>query len=424
MRNLNTNILKFDWKIIFLYLLLVFIGWLNIYATTKSHTHFEIFDFSTRYGKQIIWIALSIVLIILILFLDTRFYIQFSSIIYLLGILSLVGLFLFGKKVNGATSWYAFGNFSFQPSEFVKIATALGVAKLIGEKQFDMEILRNQLKVFLLITIPAILIILQPDQGSALVFLAFFFVFYREGLPRYYIYTGFISIVLSLLIIKFGFVIMLIIITLLCIAFLSYLNNKNKYNLRKYWLQYLVIYLIATIFTLSTHYIYNNGLPQRHKDRIDLSLNIIKDTKGKGYNTLQSEIAIGSGGFLGQGYLKGSQTHGKFVPEQDTDYIFSAVAEEWGFIGGSFVIILYMLFILRIIKIAEAQKSKFSRVYGYSIASIFLIHFTINVGMVIGIVPTIGIPLPFMSYGGSSLWAFTALLFIFIRLDANKSNEW
>lgn len=424
MRSSNSNILNFDWKLIFLYLLLVFIGWLNIYATSKSDTHSEIFDFSVQYGKQILWIALSIVLIVIILFLDTRFYMQFSSIIYLISILSLVGLFAFGKTVNGATSWYALGNFSLQPSEFVKIATALGVAKLLGEKQFDMKIVSNQLKAFLLITIPTILIILQPDQGSALVFLTFFFVFYREGLPSYYIYIGFILLILSILIIKFGFILVEILIALIFFSILFYLNRKNKYILRKYWLQFLITYLITAIFTISVHYIYNNKLAQRHKDRIDLALNIIKDTKGKGYNTLQSEIAIGSGGFLGQGYLKGSQTHGKFVPEQYTDYIFSAIAEEWGFIGGSFVIFLYMIFILRIIKIAELQKSKFSRVYGYSIASIFLFHFAINIGMVIGIVPTIGIPLPYMSYGGSSLWAFTILLFIFIRLDANKSNEW
>ncbi len=407
-----------------MYFALVFIGWLNIYTTSKTDNHFEILDFSVRYGKQLIWITISIVIIIVLLFLDTRFYIQFSSIIYLISIASLIGLFLFGKTVNGATSWYAIGNFSIQPSEFSKIGVALGIAKLIGDKQFDMKLLSNQFKALLIIFIPAILIILQPDQGSALVFLAFFFVFYREGLPRVYILIGALLLILSIIIIKYGFLLVFIGITIIFTFILIYINHKNKYNLRKFWLQYIAIYFFASIFTFGTHYIYNNKLPQRHKDRIDLALNIIKDTKGKGYNTLQSEIAIGSGGLFGQGYLKGSQTHGKFVPEQDTDYIFSAIAEEWGFIGSTFVILLYMFFIFRIIKMADKQKSKFSRIYGFGIASIFLIHFTINVGMVIGIVPTIGIPLPFMSYGGSSLWAFTILLFIFIRLDANKSNEW
>ena len=405
-------------------MLLVLIGWLNIYATSKSDLHYEIFDFSVRYGKQLIWIVLSIFLITLILFLDTRFYIRFSSLIYLISVLSLIGLFIFGKTVNGAKSWYAIGDFSIQPSEFAKIAVALGVAKLLGEKQFDMTTLNNQLKALLLISIPALLIILQPDQGSALVFLSMFFVFYREGLPRNYIYIGFILIILAILIIKYGTISINIGITALFVLFLLYLNKKDKYKIRKHWLRITSSYIGLLLFSLSIYYIYNNQLPQRHKDRIDLALNIIKDKQGKGYNTLQSEIAIGSGGFLGQGYLKGSQTHGKFVPEQDTDYIFSAIAEEWGFLGGSIVIILFMLLILRLIKVAESQKSKFSRVYGYSIASIFFIHFAINIGMVIGIVPTIGIPLPFMSYGGSSLWSFTILLFIFIRLDANKSNEW
>lgn len=424
MRSSNTNVLKFDWKLILLYFILVTIGWISIYATSKSDTHNEIFDFSVRYGKQLIWITLSVVLIVIILFLDTRFYIQFSSVFYIVSVLSLIGLFVFGKTINGANSWYSIGNFSLQPSEFAKFAVSLGLAKLLSDKQFDLKLIRNQLKALLLISIPILLIILQPDQGSAIVFLSLFFVFYREGLPKYYIVIAFSLLVLVILIIKYGFIYIEIGFVILFLSFVFYKNKDHNYHSRKYWLHYIIIYLSTAIFIFGTHYIYNNKLPQRHKDRIDLVLNIIEDTKGKGYNTLQSEIAIGSGGMLGQGYLNGSQTHGKFVPEQDTDYIFSAIAEEWGFLGSTLIIMLYMTFIILIIKSAEKQKSKFSRVYGYCIASIFFIHFAINIGMVIGLLPTIGIPLPFMSYGGSSLWAFTILLFIYIRLDANKSNEW
>jgi len=424
LRKSNSNIIGIDWKLVFLYLILVFIGWINIYSASKTDIHFEIFDFSTKYGRQLLWIGFSFILIVVILFVDTEFYKQFSGIFYLISMLSLLGLFVFGKKINGATSWYGFGNFSLQPTEFAKIAVSLGIAKLIGEKQFDLQIIKNQLKAFLILLIPSVLIILQPDPGSALVYLTFFFVFYREGLPRYYIILAMVLLISSIFTIKYGYIIMEIVTLLIFISFLVYTYNYKKYFFRKYWIYYIAFYLSFFIFIVATSYIYNNFLPQRHVDRINLALNIVKDTKGKGYNIKQSEIAIGSGGFLGKGYLEGTQTKGDFVPEQHTDFIFSTVGEEWGFLGSTIVIVLFMVFILRIIQIAETQKSKFSRIYGYSIASIFFIHFTINIGMVIGIVPTIGIPLPFFSYGGSSLWAFTILLFIFIRLDANKSNEW
>jgi len=417
------NIVGIDWKLIFLYIALVTIGWINLYSTSKTELHYEIFDFSALYGKQLIWIFFSIILIVIILFLETKFYIQFASIFYIISILSLIGLFVFGKNVNGATSWYGIGNFSLQPTEFTKVAVALGVAKLLEDKQFDLKLIQNQLKAILLLLIPSILIILQPDPGSALVYLTFFFVFYREGLPKFYIILSLLFLFTSVFIIKFGYQAIEIITLLLFIFFMVYMYNYKKYFFRKYWLQYLGFYLVTALFIFGTFYIYNN-LPQRHINRINLTLNIVEDNKNTGYNTKQSEIAIGSGGFLGKGYLEGTQTKGDFVPEQSTDYIFSTVGEEWGFLGSSFVVILFVVFVLRIIKLAEFQKSKFSRIYGYGIASIFFIHFTINIGMVIGILPTVGIPLPFFSYGGSSLWAFTILLFIFIRLDANKSNEW
>jgi rod shape determining protein RodA len=424
LRKSNNNIVGLDWKLIFLYLLLVFIGWINIYSASKTDIHYELFDFSIEYGKQLIWIGFSILLIIPILFLDIKFYMQFSSIIYLLSILSLIGLFAFGKTVNGATSWYSIGSFTLQPTEFTKIAVSLGIAKLLGDKQFDMKYLNNQAKAILLLVIPSILIILQPDPGSALVYFAFFFVFYREGLPRYYIIMAIFLLLTSVFTIKYGYEIINILLLLLFIGFLIYTHKYKHIYFRKYWMKYIAFYLSIVIFIFGVYFTYHNLLPERHVNRINLALNIVKDTKGKGYNIDQSVIAIGSGGFKGKGFLQGTQTKGGFVPEQHTDFIFSTVGEEWGFIGSTVVILLFIIFILRIIKVAEMQKSKFSRIYGYSIASIFFIHFFINIGMVIGLVPTIGIPLPFFSYGGSSLWAFTILLFIFIRLDANKNNEW
>lgn len=420
----NKNILlDIDWNLVFIYFLLIFIGLINIYATSYSSEHHKILDFNVEYGKQIGFIVSGLAIIVFLLFIESRFYMQFGSIFYLIAILSLIGLFVFGKTVNGARSWYAIGNFTLQPSEFVKIGVALGVAKLIGDKQFDLRHFKNQAKAFLLIMIPVILIALQPDMGSALVFFTFFFVFYREGLPKYYIIVGLSFITLALTVIKFGLLPIEIALFLLFISFISFIFKRNRYFFRKYWMQYILIYVAVGFFAFFVSFTYKHILPQHQKDRIDLALGIIKDNKGKGYNIIQSQVAIGNGGLLGKGFLKGQQTKGKFVPEQHTDFIFSAIGEEWGFLGSVLVIILYISLILRIIHLAEKSKSKFTRVYGYSIAAIFFFHFAINIGMVIGLFPTIGIPLPFLSYGGSSFWAFTILLFIFIRLYANNKYE-
>ena len=420
----NKNILfDIDWNLILIYFLLIFTGWITIYSTSYSVAHHQLLDFQVEYGKQIGFIVTGLVLIVFLLFIESRFYVQFGSIFYLLAILSLLFLFIFGKTVNGARSWYAIGNFTLQPSEFAKIGVALGVAKLLGDKQFDLKSFKNQLKAFLVIVIPMALIALQPDMGSALVFVSFFFVFYREGLPKYFIIIGLSFITLALTVIKFGLIPVEIVLVFLFLGFLFYVFKKNRYYFRKYWMQYILSYFAIAFFAFFVFFVYNNVLPQHQKDRIDLTLGIIKDNKGKGYNIMQSQVAIGNGGLLGRGYLKGQQTKGKFVPEQHTDFIFSAIGEEWGFLGAAFVIILYVTLILRIIHLAENAKSKFTRVYGYSIAAIFFFHFAVNIGMVIGIFPTIGIPLPFLSYGGSSFWAFTILLFIFIRLYANNKHE-
>lgn len=403
---------------------MVFLGWISIYSASTPDDAESLINLSTSHGKQLVFIFISTLLIPLILTIDSKFYQKFSSLIYLFSLLMLVGLFVFGKKVNGATSWYAIGSFSLQPSEFAKIGIALGVAKLLGDKLFDLTIFKNQLKAITLIAIPMLLINFQPDQGSALVLIAFFFVFFREGLPNYYILSGILYLLFSIIIIKYGYTIVLIIMTLFYILFLLYLKNKQTYYFRKNWLTITIVYAISISLSIVTYYSYNHLIPHRHKDRIDIALNIIKDNKGKGYNIEQSLITISNGGFIGKGYKNGSQTQGKFVPEQHTDFIYSAFAEEWGFIGSFIFILIFTFFIVKIIVVAESQTSKFSRVYGYSIASIFFIHFIVNIGMVIGMLPTVGIPLPFFSYGGSSLLSFTILLFIFIRLDSSKNNEW
>jgi len=407
-----------------MYLLFVFLGWLSIYAATFSETEFEVFDFSTKYGKQMIWILLSFVLIIFILAIDKKFYEQFSGIFYLVSILSLAGLFIFGNNINGATSWYTIGSFGIQPSEFAKAAAALAIANYLNERNQDLRKLPNQLRAFGIIFLPALLITLQPDPGSALVYGSLILVLYQFGLPLYYLVIGFLALILFIITLSFGFITTLIIATVAISAFLGYLVYKNKKYLRHNWLRFVVIYFFTGIFIVSVDYVFNNIFEQRHRDRFNILLGKDVDDQGIGYNTAQSVITIGSGGINGKGFLQGDRTQGDFVPEQQTDYIFSTVGEEWGFLGSSFVILLFVGFLIRLLMIADRQKSIFSKVFSYATVAIFFFHFTINIGMVIGLLPTIGIPLPFFSYGGSSLWGFTVLLFILIRLDADRIYEW
>ena len=425
MRSRKTNIFYgIDWVLVLFYFILIFFGWINIYSATITEEQFELINFSTEYGKQLIWIGLSLPIILLILLFDAKFYEKYASLIYLISLASLAGLFVFGKNVNGAISWYAFGNFSLQPSEFVKATTALAIAKLVSDKQFNLKKLNTQLQAFLILLLPALLITLQPDPGSAIVYTAFIFVLYREGLPFYYITIGFITLTLFLITLYFGFSYTLIGSFLLFIIILLYFYLYAKKALKRGWIKLLGIYFVAALFIFSVDIVFNHVFQQRHRDRFNILLGKTTDIKNIGYNTDQSVTTIASGGLTGRGFLEGERTQGNFVPENQTDYIFTIVGEEWGFIGTTTVILVFVFFLLRIIQIAERQKSKFSRVYGYSIAAIFFTHFTINIGMVLGLVPTIGIPLPFFSYGGSALWGFTVLLFLFIRLDANRSYEW
>lgn len=418
---------KFDWILILIYLSLVVFGWFNIFSASSTGEATNYFDISQPYGKQLLFIGLSVILIVIVLSLEAKFYERFSSVIFLLSLASLAGLFVFGKTVSGATSWYAIGSMTIQPSEFAKAATALAVAKYVSDLQTDIRAIQDQLKTFLIIAIPAFLILLQNDTGSTVVYAAFFFALYREGLPQTYLYAGFLLLVAAVLSLKFGAILASILLVSLIVFVVLRFFKKERFKFL-----YIVLFSIVMVgFSITINYIYNQKLPPHQKDRISLWLRLEKDPneiarmqKTYAYNLLESEKAISSGGLTGKGFLQGTRTTGKFVPEQHTDYIFSTVGEEWGFLGTSLVIVLFIVLLLRIVHLSELQKNQFSRVYGYCVASIIFIHFLINIGMVMGLIPTIGIPLPFFSYGGSGLWGFTILLFIFIKLDSNRINEW
>ena len=409
-----------DWISIGIYIALVILGWLNIYSSSLSSIAEEssIFDFTQIYGKQFMFIILSIPLIFVILSVDGKFYEKFSSVIYVVGLLSLAGLFVFGKTIKGQANWYSFGSFSLQPAEFVKAATALALAKYLSDVQVNLKDTNRQIQALGILFLP-ILLIVPHDPGSALIYSIFIIVLYREGLPSWYVWTGFIALVLFVLalVIKPLVICGIALLVILFIYFRSRLINRN-------WILSTVLFLTIGGFVFSVDYVFENVFKQHHRDRFNILLGKEVDMKGIGYNTNQSEIAIGSGGLFGKGYLEGTQTKGGFVPEQHTDYIFTTVGEEWGFLGCLFVIALFVSLIMRIIYLAERQKTKFSRVYGYCVAGILFIHFFVNIAMVAGIFPTIGVPLPFFSYGGSGLWGFTILLFIFLKMDANKVNEW
>ena len=418
MRNKGNILVRIDWVMVMLYFALVLIGWMSIYSASYEENS-TLDMLSQPHGRQQLFIVLSIFLIILILSVEAKFYERFSSIIYLASLVSLLGLFLFGKTISGATSWYSLGGFSVQPSEFAKFATALALAKFLSDTQTNISLKNHLMKIFVIIFLPALIIIPQPDPGSALVYGAFFFVLYREGLSPIYMLLGFSGAMLFVLTLVLSPLIISIICAVLA-GVLWYKNRKKKPNK----LLYGAVFIACVGLSYSVNYIFENVFEQRHRDRFNIVLGKEVDAKGIGYNTTQSEIAIGSGGWTGKGWLQGTQTKGGFVPEQHTDYIFSTVGEEWGFLGSSLVVFLFVVLILRILHRAELQKSKFTRVYGYSVAAIIFFHFLINIAMVMGVFPTVGIPLPFFSYGGSGLWGFTILLFIFIKLDANRINEW
>jgi len=400
---------------VIIFLIMILLGWINIYAAVYDEAHKSIFDLSQNYGKQVIWIGSSILIATIILLLDGKFFTLSAYPIYGLVILTLILVLVFGREVSGSKSWFEVGSFRVQPAEFGKFATALVVAKYLGTLNIRFEDAKTKLIAAIFIAAPALLVLLQNDTGSALVYGAFLFVLYREGLSGNFLMAGVAVVTVFIITLLFDPLTMMWIVGI--IALLIYFAGKRN------WKNFLLIGGIAVVFSgmsYSVGYVVDNVLEKHQKTRINVMLGKEDDPKGVGYNVNQSKIAIGSGGFTGKGFLAGTQTKYKFVPEQSTDFIFCTVGEEWGFLGSFVVIILFLVLLLRIVYVAERQKSTFSRIYGYGVASILFFHFAVNIAMTVGLAPVIGIPLPFFSYGGSSLWAFTILLFVFIKLDAYR----
>lgn len=465
----NNTYANIDWISILIWLVILIFGWMNIYSANIMEAEEGIFDFSQRFGKQILWIGASIVLAILLLVLDAKFYIHFAYIFYAVIVVVLMGVLVLGTEVNGAKSWFVIGGFQFQPSEFAKPLTALALARMLTSHNFELRRLRDLIKALVIIFIPPALVLLQPDMGSTLVYFAFIFVLFREGFSANIMALLASLIFLFVATLVFDKAMVLLILASLGLLIYAYSARSTKKaiitgtwiagvfgilfalsrilesdislftiglvslapiilallikGLRSRMYQQLKILagvVIAVLFMISVDYAMNNVLKPHQQHRIYVTLGLEDDPQGVGYNLNQSKIAIGSGGFSGKGYLDGTQTKLHFVPEQSTDFIFCTVGEEWGFLGTTFVILLYLGLMLRMIFLAERQRSAFSRVFGYCFVSIVFIHFLVNIGMTIGIFPVIGIPLPFFSYGGSSLWAFSIFLFIFLRLDASR----
>jgi rod shape determining protein RodA len=410
-----------DWISVALFITLVLMGWLNIYSSSLSAVTGDstIFDLSQFYGKQLLYIALTFPLVLIILFVEGKFYEKYSSIIYTISVLSIAGLYVFGKSVKGQANWYSFGSFGLQPSEFAKAATALALAKYLSDVQVNLKLVKDQILALAIVFFPMVLIA-GHDPGSALIYIVFLVVLFREGIPGWYLFSGFAAILLFILMLITNNPYIVIGIATIALV-INYLRSRL---IERNIIASGIMLVLVAIFSFSVSFVFNNVFKQHHRDRFNILLGKQVDMKGIGYNIHQSEIAIGSGGWFGKGYLEGTQTKGGFVPEQHTDYIFTTVGEEWGFFGSVIVIGLFVTLVLRVIYLAERQKTKFSRIYGYSVAGILFIHFFVNIAMVVGIFPTIGIPLPFFSYGGSGLWGFTILLFIFLQMDANTVNEW
>lgn len=406
-----------NWSVILIYFLLVFIGWISIYSAVYDESHSNIFDTSTRYGKQAIWLLMSIIMAFFIIIIDPKFFSQTAYIWYGLFIIMLLAVLFIGTETKGSKSWFGIGEFGIQPSEFAKVTTSLALAKALSGIDVDMKDFRTKFYGISIVIAPMLLVLLQNDTGSALVFLVFVLVLFREGLSLSVLIFGAVSIILFILALLINTYLLIGILFIITLVIWRLLHSKKN----TIWL-FLGLFTIASGMVFSVDYVYDNALGQHQKNRIEVLLGQKKDPLGVEYNVNQSKIAIGSGGFFGKGFLKGTQTKYNFVPEQDTDFIFCTVGEEWGFLGSSLVIGLLITLMVNIIKMAERQRSRFSRIYGYSVASILFAHFAINIGMTIGLLPVIGIPLPFLSYGGSSLISFTILLFIFIRQDASRMD--
>ena len=472
--------LSLDWWTIAIYLIMVIAGWFNIYASSYDFDQVSIFDLSGRAGLQMIWILTSLAIGFSLIMIESDWYDIFAYWIYAFVLLLLIITIFFSHDIRGSRSWLVIGPVRFQSAEFAKFATALAIARMANSHHFELTRLNSFAKLLILFFIPMGLILLQKETGSALVFLAFFLVLYREGMSGFILFTGFCSVLFFVIGVRYGdvswgdtsfgkMIVLLLIIP--CISFILYDYEKGRhyvkyvligssviiglalllssffiFDLSVVLLAVIAIIIIAALFLFlknrekhylfiagfaifsiallySVDYVFNDVLEPHQKRRIEVTLGMIDDPGGAGYNVNQSKIAIGSGGFLGKGYLNGTQTKLKYVPEQDTDFIFCTVGEEQGFLGSALILLLFLALIMRLLFLAERQRSTFIRVYGYGVAAIIFSHVAINIGMVIGITPVIGIPLPFFSYGGSSLWAFTILLFIFLRLDASRNER-
>jgi rod shape determining protein RodA len=429
---------NFDRPILGLYLLLMFMGWANIYSAAYDPAHASIFDLDKEYGKQAVWMGISLLLGGGILLIRGEVFRDAANVIYGGVLVLLVAVLLFGKEVNGAKAWFAIGGFGIQPAEFAKFATALALSRYLSGLKALVD-LRSRVISAILILTPVALIMLQPDTGTALVSGAFILVLYREGLSGNVLLLAILAAIVSILSLIFKestfnlpftdhvlggqyfLMVVIIVVAILAWVFVHQFLIKRE---RKRFYGYIALGSLASVvFISSVDHAFNNVLAEHQQDRILVMLGQMEDPQGLGYNVKQSQTAIGSGGFAGKGYLEGTLTKFKYVPMQSTDFIFCTVGEEWGFLGTSFVVITLTVLILRIIQISDRQRSKFTRIYAYCVASIFFLHLMINVGMTIGLAPVIGIPLPFFSYGGSSMMGFTVLLGILLRLDAERLSQ-
>jgi rod shape determining protein RodA len=418
--NRNKIIGKIDWVTVLIYFALAIIGWFSIFSAKYNELHPSIFDFSMEYGKQLIWIGAAVFIGFVILLIDAKFFNAFSLWIYIAVLIALFAVLVYGKATNGATSWINFGPIKFQPSEFAKMATALALAGYLDRLGVDLKKRRDRLVSYALILIPMVLVLMQNDTGSAIVFVSFIFVLYREGMPGagFLMLCGVTAVLFFILTLLWGQKTMFIILGVLFVLALAFFFLTRKRG----FIPMIAVFVFMFGFVFSVDYAFNNVLQDHQRSRIEVLLGMKDDPKGDGYNVHQSKIAIGSGGLTGKGFLQGTQTKYDFVPEQHTDFIFCTIGEEGGFMGTAVVVLLYVALLVRLIVLAERQRSTFSRVYGYGIAGILFVHVAINIGMTIGLMPVIGIPLPFLSYGGSSMLAFTIMLAIFVKQDANRLN--